>query len=234
MLITASPPAPPTPPGKPSRTRAKSSKVWRDLGFPTRTALEIAIRAITNPAPLGHPLPQDQQDFLVSVLKYHYQWEEKQGSGIDHLEIRINTNGTGNTRGIWIVRSDGSEEDISWRVPLSPDGRTTHLQDLKTAAREAIQDQMHAAHDTLPCERCELCGEPMTRYKDLHADHIHPFSEIFDDFFAGSENDIEVSNAGITTKIVNTEILQAWKDHHAHRAKLRLVHKACNLRRKKH
>lgn len=232
MQMTAT--SPPSQCVKVPVTRAKSSKIWQTLGFQTRAKLELAIRSITNHAPLGQPLSKDQEEFLISVLKHHHEWEEKQGCGIAHLEIRINTNGTGSTRGIWIVRVDGSEIDISWRVPLAPNGQTTHLQDLKTAAREAIQDQMHAAHKSLPRDVCGLCGEAIKRDDDVHADHVKPFSAIFDDFFGGSEHRVAVSNEGITTKIVDPELNQAWRDHHADQADLRLVHKICNLKRKKH
>ena len=233
MLVTAS--TPPSSSGDPPRKRAPSSGVWKELGYPTKTALEQAVRSIVNSATLKQALPKEQRDFLISLLKHHHEWDIKKGSGISHLEIRINVNATGSTRGIWIVRTDGSEIDISWRVPLSPAGKTTHLENLNAAAREAIQDQMHEAHETLPCECCDLCGQPMKRFDKLHADHSHPsFKDIFEDFFGGSEHTINVSNVGITTHIVDPEIRQAWQNHHAASAKLRLVHKKCNLKRSKH
>jgi hypothetical protein len=215
------------------KKRAASSKIWRKLGFPRRADLEAAIRSITNNVPLNTPLSKTDEEFLISILQHHADWNEKCGVGIAHLEMRINVNGTGSTRGIWITRTDGSEIDISWVVALKKNGKTTSAEDLKAAAREAIQDQMHEAHDTLPCEFCDLCGEPMKRYDNLHADHVESFSEIFYDFFGGSEDSVKVDNAGTTTKIVDPEIAQAWRAHHAARAKLRLVHKACNLKRKK-
>jgi hypothetical protein len=222
-----------TPQQKTRRLRSLSSKWWVAMGYPRKSALVDAIRNITNNAPLGVPLSKADEDFLLPILQNHADWDEKRGVGIQHIEIRLNINGTGSTRGIWIKRVDGTEIDISWVVALKEGGKTSPLEDLRTAAREAIQFQMHAAHITLPCELCDLCGEPMKRGDVLHADHIEPFDQIFKDFFGGLENDIEISNVGITTQIVDPKILEDWQKHHAERATLRLVHKQCNLKRKR-
>ena len=215
------------------QVRSVASKWWTAIGYPRKADIEAAIRNITNNVPLNQPLTKAQEDFLVPILQHHAEWNQKRGIGIKHLEVRINVNGTGSTRGIWIVREDGSEIDISWVVALKENGETTPREDLKAAAREAIQSQMHNAHDELPCGRCPLCGEIMKRYDHLHADHIEPFEVLFNDFFGGREHQIAISNEGTSTQIVDPKILSGWRQYHAEKAKLRLVHKHCNLTRPK-
>jgi len=88
-----------------------------ELGIPTKGALVEKIRSIV--ARTVRIVATDDTEFMRKVFSHHYEWIDKQGCGVHHLEVRNN----GTTRGFWIVRIDGSAIDISWVVALRDNGR---------------------------------------------------------------------------------------------------------------
>lgn len=219
------------------RRTAAGDKWWAIEGvagqvFMTKSALESAIRAINNSAPLNEPLDQSSQEFLLGVLSHHYDWQAKRGCGIRQLEVRMNPSHTGSTRGLWITRVDGSEVDISWVVALKPGGQSSAKENVCAAARREIFDQVLAARRAQEGKCCPLCGEPLLR--KTHVDHAAPntFDSIligFLDTYGHSFESIGVEDLGTYSIFDDRGLAADWHHYHAQLADLRLIHAHENL-----
>ena len=220
--------------------RAKTTnKWWKTEGvlgrtFATQEDLKVAIRAIINPAPLGEPLSDTDQAFLVGVLKHHHDWEAKRGPGIEYIEVRMNPGTFGSTRGLWLQRSDGTEIDISWVVPLKPGGQSTVKETVCAAARREVIDQVLTVRMGQCGELCPICSTPLVG--SVHVDHRPPktFDTILSDFlrhYGYSYESIEVEDFGIHCAFENRALAADWQQYHAQEADLRLIHKHENLAR---
>jgi isopentenyldiphosphate isomerase len=217
-------------------TKRKAIKWWKDeLGMATKAKVEDHIRTIVDKYPNGAAINHSDQNFLDSVLRHHYQYTAKIGCGIRHLEVRSNPSWNGATRGLWIVRTDGSEIDISWVVALKPDGRPDVKEDVSKAARYEVYRQIHHHHEHGECDLCPICSLPMERGVNVHVDHAEPFSILLDKFLKAkglSYDQIAIEDLGLNSQFSDRELGQEWHDHHAQHATLRLTHAVCNLARK--
>lgn len=217
-------------------SKRKATPWWREeLGMHTKAEVETHIRGIVAATPLATPLDPDEQAWLTRVLCHHYQYEVKTGCGLRHIEVRMNTSWSGPTRGLWFVRTDGSEIDISWVVALMPGGRPAIKHDVSAAARQEVASQIHAHHREGECGCCPLCGVEMRRGLFVHVDHEVPFTDLLDTFLRDRSldyGDVEIEDLGLTSRFRNRGLGQTWQDHHAQVARLRLTHAQCNLSRK--
>lgn len=218
-------------------SKRKTVKWWKDeLGFNTKKEVEDYIRNIVNTSELCKPIEEKISENLLKILKHHHNFIKKIGIGLKHLEIRINPSWNGPTKGLWIVRTDNSEVDISWVTALKPDGRPSVKEDISNAARYEISDQIHSYHDRGECNLCDICGKIMIRGNKLHVDHIIPFEKIFLDFLESSKitySNISVKDIGVETEFNDRDFAHNWKEFHKNNATLRIVHKECNLRRQR-
>lgn len=89
--------------------------------------------------------------FLNDIIKNHPEYELKEGKGILYFFIKKTQ---WNSNGFWIKRIDGSETDFSYNQCLLP---RTHLQEVKSACRYAIAEDMilqarrgYIAHHEIP------------------------------------------------------------------------------------
>ena len=217
-----------------------TDKWWKDPGvageiFDTKKALEQRIRDINKAASLDTPLAADDQNFLIAVLQHHYQWVEKRGAGISHLEIRLNSgHGYKPTRGIWIVRADGTAVDISWVVALKPGGESSPKENVLAAARREIESQIVECRNSEVGQDCPVCGEPLV--DGLHVDHRSPrtFDKLFGDWMADRSHTfeaIEVEDFGLYALFEDRGVAEDWQKYHCVNADLRLVHAEENLTR---
>ena len=217
-------------------TKRKAIKWWKDeLNMPTKAMVEDAIRNIVSKYPNKQPITGSDLTFLDAVLRHHYQYEAKVGCGIKQLEVRTNPSWNGATRGLWIVRTDGSEVDISWVVALKPDGRPDVKEDVAKAARYEVYQQIHHHHEHGACDLCPLCHLPMERGINVHVDHAEPFSLLLDKFLKTkglNYDQIVIEDLGLDSRFRDRALGQEWHDHHAQNASLRLTHAQCNLARK--
>jgi hypothetical protein len=213
----------------------KNQVIAHFLGLKTKTEVRDKIREFVNGYPFNTPIGRDDQAWLDMVLRLHYQYAAKVGAGIRHLEVRRNANHNGSTRGLWIVRVDGTEIDISWVVALMPGGRPKPKHDVSAAARYEIHPQIHHHHAQGPCGSCPLCDLPMQRRVNVHVDHAVPFDSLMDSFLANrglDYADIEIEDLGLDSRFADRALAQTWQAHHQAKAQLRLTHAACNLARK--
>jgi hypothetical protein len=218
-------------------TKRKAIKWWQpELGMATKAMVEDRIRTIVAKYQKGNaPIDPIDQQWLDIVLRHHYQYAAKVGCGIQHLEVRTNPSWNGATRGLWIVRTDGTAVDISWVVALKPEGRPEVKEDVSKAARYEVYRQIHHHHEHGECDLCPLCKLPMERGVNVHVDHAQPFSALLDNFIKAKGlvyDEIVIQDLGLDSQFADRELGQEWHDHHADHATLRLTHAQCNLARK--
>ena len=215
-------------------SRRKTIPWWKaELGINTKKEVEDKIRIIVK---TKNPINKTNTDFLIKVLTHHHKFLQKCGVGIKYLEIRTNSSWNGPSQGIWIIRNDNTEEDISWVTALKPDGKPTIKEEVSDSARYEISSQIHEFHDNGNCSRCELCENIMIRYNGLHVDHIKPFEELFKNFLQFKNitySDIQTEDLGVESQFKDRIIAEEWFNFHKTNSTLRLVHKKCNLQRKK-
>jgi hypothetical protein len=218
-------------------SKRKTKSWWKEeLNINTQKEVSDKIRNIVKSLGDNEPVDEINTKFLIKVLSHHHDFEKKCGVGIKHLEIRTNSSWNGPSKGIWIIRNDDTEEDISWVTALKPDGRPSIKEDISNAARYEISSQIHDYHDNGDCSICELCKNDMSRYNILHVDHIKKFEDLFLDFLTIKNitySDIQIKDLGVKSEFKDRDLAKEWFDFHKQNATLRLVHKKCNLERKK-
>jgi len=218
-------------------SRRKSNPWWKiELGIEFQKEVIVKIRSIVKSYEINTPINDNDTEFLLKVLRHHHRFDQKIGVGMKHLEVRINPSWNGPTNGLWIVRTDGTENDISWTTALQPDGKPTPKEEASSAARDEISSQIHDFHDTGDCSICEICHKNMTRGDGLHVDHIKPFQDLFLEFLKSLEmtyHDITTEDLGVESQFLDRELALKWYDFHLKHSTLRLVHNKCNLGRKK-
>ena len=57
---------------------------------------------------------------LSALLKLHPDHAEKVGPGVDHFLVNINNEHAQTTRSFWVVRVDGSIDDLSFHECITP------------------------------------------------------------------------------------------------------------------
>jgi hypothetical protein len=213
-------------------TKRVTNNWWKtELGFKTKQELETEIRKIIASYQINTPLNSIDQKFLICVLKHHYEFDKKIGTGLKHLKIKEDRN----NRYICIVRLDNSEIDISWHVALKPNGTTTSKDNACSIARYEINNQiLNFININEEVDNCELCNDVLS--DEVHVDHIIPFDILFLNFLEEkklSYEDIHKLDMGLYSCFADKELANQWYNFHLKNAKLRIVHKKCNLSRKK-
>lgn len=199
--------------------------------FITKTQLRDTIRERIATAPIGRPLTGQLSEFLCGVLQFHRRWPQKVGCGIRHLEIRRNR---GKALGIWIVRMDGTEADISWVKVLS---RPSARQDVLAAARDEIRYQS----DRVLCDFfaesgrfCPVLGHEITQ-DDVHVHHAGvPFHKIVTNWLAREGldyGDVITTDCedGQYSRFADPDLAGRWRQYHQYHANLQVVSKIANL-----
>jgi len=218
--------------------RPYTEKWWKHEGvlgstFATQAALKSRIRGIVDRAQLNTPLQESDAAFLIDVLRRHHHWTEKQGSGVRSVVVRLNPPpGFGAaTRGLWLIRADASEIDISWVTPLRRDGASNVKNDVALAARREVSGQTRAIYERMRGTPCPLCGKPLLQG---HVDHIAPltFDRLLSDWLGVERltpQDVKVADGGVENSFVDRELAARWSRYHLEKAKLRVIHPGENL-----
>jgi hypothetical protein len=221
-------------------SRRKQEPWWNtDFGLKTQKELKIKIQTICNSP--STPLSDDDTVFLLRVLKRHHEFSYKIGSGLKHLEIRINKEpGMRETNGIWIVRTDNTSVDISWHEAIKPQGKPTDKEQSSTAARSEIYQQIQEFREKelnkMNLDTCELCQLALSKDEKLDIDHIILFETLFRDFLDKmniSYLDVATDDLGIKSQFTDRTLASKWFAFHKEFATLRIVHHLCNLKRSK-
>lgn len=133
---------------------------------------------------------------------------------------------------LWFLDQNNDIGQISWpKVAMRAKVEPKEL--VARAARLTVHDQIEAFRSTAPAGDCELCREPMGGL--LHVDHIVPFDELLDDWVqsVGTYESVaqNASNPPDCDPQLGTDAVPSWSAWHRERARLRMTHKSCNLRR---
>lgn len=146
---------------------AKRGILVGERSFRTKTEADAYVRQVRDQYEVGAQVTDaDDQQFLLDLLAMHPESPEKIGPGVDHFEVRDN----GSTVGFWVVRSDGSSIDFSFKKCLRAPG---HEEQVRGAMRAAVRDQKFAARDAAFAAgdvRCPVTGELLPP----ETCHVHP------------------------------------------------------------
>lgn len=203
--------------------------------FKTKKAAEDECRAILYGYPAGATVTDaNHHRFLDDLLLRHPDAAKKIGCGVIRFEVRQNPEYP-RQRGIFLIRTDGTETDFSVFNCITPP--TTRVLALD-AMRHAIAPQVIAVAEraftaTQPA-RCALTGVPLASRLEAHVDHAEPtFLQLARTFVdgVGGWDRVEVgSTDGMIGRVmVNEAQREAWCAFHAERARLRVVSIQANL-----
>lgn len=203
--------------------------------FATKDGLRKHIRGIVDHYRDDEPIGPDDLAFMTALLERHRWRDEKIGSGIAGMTVRVNAPFP--QRGFWITRVDGTRTDFSWVECVDASSKR---KDVLDAMRAAIADQKAAFREAFfsapGLATCPLTGEPITR-DDCHVDHEAPdtFESLAGRFIAENAVNIEGVNIdgygdGELFKSFRDDDLRiAWQEFHRAHARLRLLSKRGNL-----
>lgn len=172
---------------------------------------------------------------LVNILKRHPDFDEKTKDMNTFKIIRDSLNKSAFK--IMVVNDDGSEVDISWRCAIRGKG-TTPKQELMSAMRNCIKDQIYKFKRQQLVLECELCDSDCK----IHVDHIIQFDGIAGRFInkmktrgvsIPAEFDDEKDTHRRRFKSEDSYFELKWKQYHLKKSKLRILCDKCNLSRKK-
>jgi hypothetical protein len=170
------------------------------------------------------PSVVEGEDFIflmTDVFPRHPEWTEKCGVGVSHVEIR--KHGHFNSLGFFLVRTDGSCIDISYRVAM--DGKGTVYARFCAAARAEIRPQVFSWKLDNPAPEA-----------GMHCDHIVPFDAILKEWLAsvGLESDeVRVTSqlVGHTDLFAERALAVSWQRFHLKRAAYQWLTAEDNIRK---
>jgi hypothetical protein len=155
----------------------------------------------------------------------------------DMVDIAIRPNPLNRkTHSIYIVRYDGTELIISWRVCITPHTQKDYL---VKALRRSISSQIlvFKAKYLNEHSQCGICR--IGTGKEVHIDHVTPFVELVKDFHVSWNHPIPVTFAespdgiGPVFQEEDMKYRIAWEEYHEKHASLRITCPGCNLQRKR-
>jgi len=200
--------------------------------FASRKAVEDRCREVRDcyepEMPVTDPV---HHGFLCDLIETHCERDEKVGPGIRCFEVCVTTYGT---RGLRILRVDGTRIDFSWKACL---GKVfTPAEDFNAAARHAVMDQVLAFKKSCfdaGTVSCAVTGRPVS-WQDSHVDHEHPmtFSAIVETFMGAHDwKGMTVKDGGNAASCVFSDPAHTklFADFHRDRARLRILSPEANM-----
>ena len=179
-------------------------------------------RQILAEIPIGQLLMGADRAFAVGLLEHHPNRIQKVGPGLAEVYISTSPDDIpGNHPCFWLIRTDGSRTDFSFRRCLGTKNKSAlKRSDVIIAMRHAIRAQIR---------RVESPGH--------HVDHVIPFAELAEAFWLASGIGwavIELAPAGDNTAVrqfADPELAMRWAEFHDLLAVLRVVPAEVNLTR---
>lgn len=161
----------------------------------------------------------DQVFLLTEVFPRHENWATKRGVGVSHVEIR--RHGEFHSCGFYLIRTDGSEVDISYRAALNGSG--TQAARARSAARSEIAPQISSWKDANPPSR-----------PGLHCDHIEPFDALWKAWLGHveiAEDDISVTSqlVGHVDMFLERALAKSWQAFHRRHARFQWLGASENI-----
>ena len=171
--------------------------------------------------------------FLMKyIFPYHPEWKDKEGVGIDHIEVR--PDGYGH-KCFYLIRKDSTVTDISYLTSITPPSKKEQVRTAcRTAIRPIIKDIKNSVK--LPY-RCPITGDIITSMEDIQIDHYDmEFNDVFELWIKDKDldwlyEDVMKSNVdGSTiTSFKDESIIKDFIDFHNTHTHLRVVSKKANL-----
>lgn len=207
--------------------------------FKTKTAVIDYTKETLAGSPLGVALTGERFNVLRDLLDLHPEAKQKVGCGVERIEVRSNREFGEKARGFWVVRTDGSETDFSYRKCL--EGERAYRNKFLHTCRYAVRDHMEAFKakffQVATNPTCPLTGVSLNA-KNSHVDHIppHTFERIVQSFAvlnAIDINDPSLCENGVDGLIIPTFSSEILRDqfvyfHNAH-AQLRVISADANV-----
>lgn len=156
----------------------------------------------------------------------------------DVVDLRVSANAL-NTKAyeVYVVKPNGVLTDISWHHCVTGLEKT-ETQELLSALRYSIADQIHSFQMSSNMHQCTLCNKPTNG--NSHIDHVNHFAQLVHNFqkLATHPTPVSFDDALDGTnrrcfRVVDAAYERAWLSYHGQHAQLRVVCQKCNLTRKK-
>lgn len=174
---------------------------------------------------------------LLDILQCHPNKDKV----ADIIDIRIIKNKL-NSKAfeINILKSDNMYEDISWRICVSGLHKT-HKQELLSALRYSIDEQIYHYKQSVSIDTCTLCSELCNVNGGTHVDHVVHFEKLINDFHTICNIRVPITFDNATDgsnrrrfKDEDYEYATEWQKYHKNNAILRILCSECNLKREKY
>jgi Protein of unknown function (DUF3223). len=173
-------------------------------------------------------------EFLLQLFAKHPHFLLKKGCGIKDIIIKFTEF---KNRCFYIIRTDGTQTDISYLVCVN--GQGTKKKDISFACRSAIRDIIVKFRDInviYGVTKCPITNEVLTK-DNTHIDHYNlSFNELFEMWIKGADIDILHSNLNITTLdcehqiyFTDNSIIEHFRKFHNDNTHLRAVSSKANL-----
>jgi hypothetical protein len=212
-----------------------------DLTFTSKDAIKKHARSICQRLNAGDPLEGSDEAFVRDLLEWHPSASQKIGCGIDHFEVHIPK--PWNTKGLLLVRTDGTSTDFSYNVCLNPALANQHVK-FKAACRRAIWGQVSSYKTQYfagsDFAKCVLTGD-LIRWDEAHVDHYPvPFADLLDRYVqeTGLDADsvvmIDSYDHNAIDRIADPLLEKDWADWHKANASFRVVRADENIRLGRH
>jgi hypothetical protein len=209
-----------------------------NISFKSKKELEVYTRNLLELATSGCPnskieLEDDKLKFMIELFKRHPDYLNKTGCGISKIIVKKDIR---NTKGsaVYIKRIDNTIVDISWRICVSGNPKTT-LSIQHEILRNSIVNQIvkFKNNNTSICVCCNL-SYPKS---ETEVDHFGlQFSDLVDMFKKNhvlpvSFNDL--SCGGHSFRKDDYILENKWKEFHLEHAKLQILCKNCHKAKSK-
>ncbi|HHK0231160.1 TPA: DCL family protein [Pseudomonas aeruginosa] len=197
--------------------------------YSSKQELLDRLKVFVGTAPVGkisHKIAIQKLHLLIAL---HPGAERKIGSGIDHFKVQRNVLGAG--QGLWIVRSDGTEESFSYKLCITGVRQSSYGK-VCEALRFSVRSQLIAFRETLTLPaKCAISGKDIVHRSDLHIDHKIPFWRLllaFSEVHRVELSRLDTVGSGEALALVDQKISKAFQAFHMEHAELQPSCKAAN------
>lgn len=197
--------------------------------YSSKQELLDRLKVFVATAPVGRVSHNIAIQKLHLLIALHPDAERKIGSGIDHFKVKRNVLGAG--QGLWLVRSDGTEESFSYKLCISGVRQSSYGK-VCEALRFSVRSQLIAFRETLMLPaKCAISGEDIVHRSDLHIDHKIPFWRLlqaFSEIHGIDLSMLDTVGSGEALALVDQEVSKAFEAFHLTRAELQPSSKTAN------
>lgn len=169
---------------------------------------------------------------LKYIFPYHPEWNEKEGVGVDHIEVRPDGY---RKKCFYIIRKDSTVTDISYVSSITPPSKKEQV---RTACRTAIRPIIENIKNRVELPyRCPITGDIITSMDDIQIDHYDmEFNDVFElwikdknlDWLYGDVKKSSTDGSTITS-FKDESIIKDFICFHNTHTHLRVVSKKANL-----